>query len=48
MTDRYALVAWPAKHDDTAVMTFIVNRDGNVYQKNLGPNTAATARDDGL
>jgi len=44
MTDGYALVAWPAKYDDTGVMTFIVNQDGIVYQKNLGPNTDAAAR----
>jgi hypothetical protein len=25
-------------------MTFIVNHDGKVFQKNLGPNTAATAK----
>ena len=44
MTEGYALVAWPAKYDDTGVMTFIVNQDGIVYQKNLGPNTDAAAR----
>jgi hypothetical protein len=44
MTDGYALVAWPAKFDDTGVMTFIVNQDGIVYQKSLGPNTDAVAR----
>jgi hypothetical protein len=44
MTEGYALVAWPAKYDDTGVMTFIVNQDGIVYQKNLGPTTDATAR----
>ena len=44
MTEGYALVAWPAKYDDTGVMTFIVNQDGVVYQKNLGPNTDAAAR----
>jgi len=43
MTEGYALVAWPAKFDDTGVMTFIVNQDGIVYQKSLGPNTAAIA-----
>ena len=43
MTDGYALVAWPAKYDDTGVMTFIVNQDGVVYQKNLGANTDAVA-----
>jgi len=44
MTEGYALVAWPAKFDDTGVMTFIVNQDGIVYQKSLGPNTDAAAR----
>jgi len=44
MTEGYALVAWPAKYDDTGVMTFIVNQDGIVYQKSLGPNTDAVAR----
>jgi Protein of unknown function (DUF2950) len=44
MVDGYALVAWPAKYGDTGVMTFIVNQDGIVYQKNLGPNSDAAAR----
>ena len=43
MTEGYALVAWPAKVGDTGVMTFIVNQDGIVYQKSLGPNTDALA-----
>jgi hypothetical protein len=44
MTEGYALIAWPAKYDDTGVMTFIVNQDGVVYQKDLGANTAGVAR----
>jgi hypothetical protein len=44
MTGGYALVAWPAKYADTGVMTFIVNQDGVVYQKNLGPDTDTIAR----
>lgn len=44
MTEGFALIAWPAKYDDTGVMTFIVDRAGVVYQKNLGPNTHALAR----
>ncbi len=44
MTEGFALVAWPAKHGDTGVMTFIVNQDGIVYQKDLGPGTAKAAR----
>jgi hypothetical protein len=44
MTDGYALIAWPAKWGDTGVMTFIVSKDGVVYQKNLGPQTDTVAR----
>jgi hypothetical protein len=44
MVDGYALIAWPERWNDTGVMTFIVNRDGVVYEKDLGPNTAALAR----
>jgi hypothetical protein len=44
MTEGYALIAWPAKYGDTGVMTFVVNKDGVVYQKDLGPGTATLAR----
>ena len=44
MTEGYALVAWPAVYGDTGVMTFIVNQDGVVFQKNLGADTGAVAR----
>jgi hypothetical protein len=43
MTDGFALIAWPARYGDTGIMTFIVNRDGQVYQKNLGPRTSTVA-----
>lgn len=43
MTDGYALVGWPARYGDTGVMTFIVNHDGVVYQRDLGRDTAAIA-----
>lgn len=43
MTDGYALVGWPARYGDTGVMTFIVNHDGVVYQRDLGRDTAASA-----
>lgn len=35
---------WPAKCGDTGVMTFVVNRDGTVHEKDLGPRTVAIAR----
>ncbi len=44
MIGGFALVAYPAEYGASGVMTFIVNHDGIVYQKDLGPSTAATAR----
>ncbi len=39
MIAGYALVAYPAKWSVTGIMTFIINQQGRVYQKNLGPET---------
>jgi hypothetical protein len=39
MIAGFALVAWPAQWANTGVMTFIVNQQGRVYQRNLGPQT---------
>ncbi len=44
MSGGFAMVAWPAQYDATGVMTFIVGTDGTVWQKNLGPDTDAAAR----
>jgi hypothetical protein len=44
MIAGFALVAWPAQWDNSGVMTFIVNQQGIVYQKNLGPKTASIAQ----
>jgi hypothetical protein len=44
MTGGFALVAFPAKYGDSGIMTFIVNQDGIVFEKNLGPDTAKIAR----
>jgi hypothetical protein len=44
MIGGFALVAFPAQYGVSGVMTFAVNHDGIVYQKDLGPNTAAVAR----
>jgi len=44
MTAGYAFVAWPAKYGETGVMTFIVAKDGVVYEKNLGAQTDRVAR----
>jgi hypothetical protein len=39
MIGGFALVAVPAEYRVTGVKTFIVNNDGIVYQKDLGPNS---------
>jgi Protein of unknown function (DUF2950) len=44
MTGGFALVAFPATYSDAGVMTFIVNQNGIVFEKNLGPNTGDIAR----
>jgi len=44
MIGGFAVVAYPAEYDNSGAMTFIVNHDGKVFQKNLGPNTVALAR----
>ena len=44
MSGGFALVAWPAQYDATGVMTFIVNQDGVVHEKDLGNGTDAAAR----
>ena len=44
MIGGFALVAYPAKYGASGVMTFIVNHDGVVYQKDLGKNTEKAAQ----
>jgi hypothetical protein len=39
----FALVAWPAEYGSSGVMTFVVNQQGRVYQKDLGPKTGKIA-----
>jgi ABC-type cobalt transport system substrate-binding protein len=44
MVAGFALVAWPAEYEVSGVMTFIVNQNGTVYQKDLGPKTEAIVK----
>ena len=44
MIGGFALVAFPAEYAVSGVKTFIVNHHGVVYEKDLGANTAALAR----
>ena len=39
----FGLIAFPAEYGSTGVMTFIVNQDGVVYSRDLGPNTQRVA-----
>jgi len=43
MIAGHALIAYPDKWGNSGVMTFIVNQQGRVYEKNLGPDTATLA-----
>ena len=43
MTGGFAFVAYPAEYGNSGVMTFIMNQDGVLLQKDLGKNTAETA-----
>lgn len=40
MTGGFALIAWPAVYGRTGVMSFIVNHDGAVFQRDLGPDSS--------
>jgi hypothetical protein len=44
MIGGFALVAWPAEYGVSGVKTFIVNHQGLVYEKDLGPGTPTLAR----
>jgi hypothetical protein len=43
LTGGFALVAYPERWDQSGIMTFIVNQDGKVYQRNLGEQTSRLA-----
>jgi Protein of unknown function (DUF2950) len=43
MTGGFALVAYPAEYGNSGVMTFIINQDGVLLQKDLGKTTTETA-----
>ena len=44
MIGGFALIAWPAEHGVSGVMTFMVSREGVVYQKDLGAGTTELAK----
>jgi hypothetical protein len=44
MTAGFAFVAYPAEYGSSGVMTFIVNKSGTIYEKDLGPETTKLAQ----
>lgn len=43
LTKGFAVIAWPAKYKDSGIMTFVVGKDGIIYQKDLGEKTEELA-----
>lgn len=43
MIGGFGLIAYPARYRVSGIATFIVNQDGVIYQRDLGPNTGAVA-----
>ena len=43
MSRGFALVAWPAKYGDSGVMSFMISHDGEVFEKDLGPEGGTLA-----
>ncbi|MBN8959417.1 MAG: DUF2950 domain-containing protein [Rhizobiales bacterium] len=39
MVGGFGLVAWPAEYGNSGIATFMINHRGDVYQKDLGPDT---------
>ncbi len=43
MTGGFAILAYPADYRNSGIMTFVIGKDGTVYQKDLGEKTADLA-----
>ena len=43
MTRGFAFLAYPAEYANSGIMSFVVDQDGILYQKDLGPKTAQVA-----
>ncbi len=44
MIGGFAVVAWPAEYGQSGVKTFMISHQGTVFEKDLGPATAESAR----
>jgi hypothetical protein len=43
MRNGFAIIAWPVRWGETGIMTFMTSHDGEVFQKNVGQDSAAFA-----
>jgi hypothetical protein len=43
MIGGFALIAWPAEYGNSGITTFLINHDGVVFSKDLGPDTVKIA-----
>jgi Protein of unknown function (DUF2950) len=43
MTDGFAVVPYPASYGESGIMTFMVNQDGLIFEKDLGQATGQVA-----
>lgn len=43
MMGVFAVIAWPVRYGETGVMTFMISNNSDVYEKNLGEETAQRA-----
>ncbi|UCO99697.1 DUF2950 domain-containing protein [Metapseudomonas lalkuanensis] len=44
MSRGFALVAWPAHYGDSGVMSFMISHEGQIFQKDLGPDSEKIAK----
>ena len=44
MSRGFALIAWPAKYGDSGVMSFMISHEGQVFEKDQGPDSAKLAK----
>jgi hypothetical protein len=44
MIGGFTAIAFPAEYNNSGIMTFIVNHEGVIYQKDLGENTEELAK----
>jgi hypothetical protein len=44
MSAGFALAAWPAEYDRSGIMTFVINQDGILHQKDFGADTREAVR----